>query len=107
MSLLIFFQLTKENKYLRILSGGIFQRKTKNNKESLKCLLKVEMIFNFWSFLKEKKTTITMKNKTFYGWCSTASKATGPLQGGSLLFFTSKFPEIPGTHLTELRRMKH
>ena len=32
-------------------------------------------------------------------------KATEPLWGGSLLF-TSKFPEISGTHLINLRRMK-
>ena len=30
--------------------------------------------------------------------------ATKPLQGGSLLF-TTKFPEIPGTHLIDLGRM--
>ena len=28
-----------------------------------------------------------------------------PLWGGSLLF-TTNFPEIPGTHFTDLRRMK-
>ena len=32
-------------------------------------------------------------------------KATEPLRGGSLLF-TTKFPEIPGTHFINLRRMK-
>ena len=32
-------------------------------------------------------------------------KATEPLQGGSL-FFTTKFPDIPGTHLIDLGRMK-
>ena len=32
----------------------------------------------------------------FYGWGSIASKLE-PLLGGSLLF-TTKFPEIPGTH---------
>ena len=32
-------------------------------------------------------------------------KATEPLRGGSLLF-TPKFPEIPGTHLINLGRMK-
>ena len=32
-------------------------------------------------------------------------KATEQLGGGSLLF-TNKFPEIPGTHLIKLRRMK-
>ena len=32
----------------------------------------------------------------FYGWGSTAKRATS-IQGGSLLF-TTKFPEIHGTH---------
>ena len=32
-------------------------------------------------------------------------KASEPLQGDSLLF-TTKFPEIPGTHLSDLGRMK-
>ena len=33
----------------------------------------------------------------FYGWGPTASRLE-PLRGASL-FFTTKFPEIPGTHL--------
>ena len=36
----------------------------------------------------------------FYGWGSTASRLE-PLRGGSLLF-TTKFPEIPGTHFINL-----
>ena len=40
----------------------------------------------------------------FYGWGSTASRLE-PLRGGSLLF-TTKFPDIPGTHFIDLRRMK-
>ena len=40
----------------------------------------------------------------FYGWGSTASRLE-PLQGGSLLF-TTKSPEIPGTHVINLERMK-
>ena len=40
----------------------------------------------------------------FYGWGSTASRLV-PLGGGSLLFAT-KFPEISGTHFTDLGRMK-
>ena len=40
----------------------------------------------------------------FYGWGSTASRLE-PLQGGSLLF-TTKFPDIPGAHFTDLGRMK-
>ena len=43
----------------------------------------------------------------FYGWDSCLKvKATKPLQGGSLLF-TTKIPEIPGTHLINLGRMKN
>ena len=40
----------------------------------------------------------------FYGWGSIASRLE-PLWGGSLLF-TTKFPNIPGTHFTNLGRMK-
>ena len=40
----------------------------------------------------------------FYGWGSTASRLE-PLRGGSLLF-TTKFPEILGTHFINLGRMK-
>ena len=40
----------------------------------------------------------------FYEWGSTAS-GLEPLRGGSLLIIT-KFPEISGTHSTDLRRMK-
>ena len=39
----------------------------------------------------------------FYGWGSTASRLE-PLRGGSLLF-TTKFPDIPGTHFIDLGRM--
>ena len=38
----------------------------------------------------------------FYGWGSTASRRQ-PLRGG---LFTTKFPEIPGTHFIDFRRMK-
>ena len=40
----------------------------------------------------------------FYGWGSTVSRLE-PLPEGSLLF-TTKFPEISGTHFTDLGRMK-
>ena len=40
----------------------------------------------------------------FYGQGSTASMLE-PLRGGSLLF-TTKSPEIPGTHFIDLGRMK-
>ena len=45
-----------------------------------------------------------LANKKKNGWGSTASRPE-PLQGGSLLF-TTKFPEIPGTHIIDLGRMK-
>ena len=40
----------------------------------------------------------------FYGWGSIASRLV-PLRGGSLLF-TTKFPDISGTHFIDLGRMK-
>ena len=40
----------------------------------------------------------------FYGWGSTASWSE-PLRGGSLLF-TTKLPEIAGTHFIDLGTMK-
>ena len=40
----------------------------------------------------------------FYGWGSTALRLE-PLRGGSLLF-TTKFPEIRGTHFINFGRMK-
>ena len=40
----------------------------------------------------------------FYGWGWTTPRL-GPVWGGNLIF-TTKFPEIPGTHFIELRRMK-
>ena len=65
---------------------------------------------SFWTILttcdKLKKKKKLFKNfmAPFYGWGSTASRLE-PLQGGSLLF-TTKFPEISGTHFTDLGRMK-
>ena len=50
---------------------------------------------------KKKKKTLW---PIFFGWGSTTSNVE-PLQGGSLLF-TTKFPEIPGTHFINFRRMK-
>ena len=41
---------------------------------------------------------------SFYGWHPTASRLQ-PLRGGSLLF-NIHFPEIPGNHFIDLRRMK-
>ena len=54
----------------------------------------------------ESDKTLKKKNfmAPFYGWGSTASRLE-PLRGGSLLF-TTKFPEVPGTHFIDLGRMK-
>ena len=41
---------------------------------------------------------------SFYG-CGSATSKREPLRGGSLLF-TTKSPEIPGTHFVKLGRMK-
>ena len=51
------------------------------------------------NFKKKKKNFMTL----FYGWGSTASSLE-PLRVGSLLF-TTKFPEISGTHFIDLGRM--
>ena len=40
----------------------------------------------------------------FHGWGSTASRLE-PLRGGTFLF-TTKSPEIPGTHFIDLAWMK-
>ena len=53
--------------------------------------------------LKLKNTFKKNFMATFYGWGSTVSSLE-PLRGGSLLF-TTKFPEIPGTHFIDLGRM--
>ena len=64
-------------------------------------------ILSTWSSLKKLnvhiKKTLNFK-APFYGRGSTASRLE-PLRGGSLLF-TTKFPEIPGTHFIDLGRMK-
>ena len=41
----------------------------------------------------------------FHGWGSGASWPVESLRGDGLLFPT-KFPEIPGAHIIDLRRMK-
>ena len=41
---------------------------------------------------------------SFYGWGSTASRLV-LLRGGKLLF-TTKFPDISGTHFIDLRRIE-
>ena len=41
----------------------------------------------------------------FYGWGSTASRLQSHFEE-AVYFFTTKLPEIPGTNLIELGRMK-
>ena len=74
---------------------------------------KLKDFWNFKSFLVTKTSTCSKlffkkKKKAlwtlFYGRGSTVSRPKR-LQGGSLLF-TTKFPEIPGTHFIYLRKMK-
>ena len=61
--------------------------------------------FSGLSPLFSKKFRTPSKNfmAPFYGWGSTVSKLES-LRGSSLLF-TTKFPEIPGTHFIDLGRM--
>ena len=60
---------------------------------------------NIYFFFKKKKTfTLLNFMAPLYGWGSTAARLQ-PLRGGSLLF-TTKFPEIPGTHFIDRGRMK-
>ena len=65
-------------------------------------------IFDRWHRVLQCSLCSKKKKKNFmapfYGWGSTTSRLE-PLRGGSLLF-TTKFPEIPGTHFINLRRMK-
>ena len=60
-------------------------------------------------FVKRKNRRLVLKKTLnfmapFYRWGSTASRLE-PLRGGSLLF-TTKSPEISGTHFIDLGRMK-
>ena len=55
----------------------------------------------FMGQMSAKKTNFMVP---FYGWGSTALRLE-PLRRGSLLF-TTKSPEIPGTHFIDLGRMK-
>ena len=58
-------------------------------------------------FQEVSSTTINPLSANPTKWSNTFkhSKATEPLRGGSLLI-TTNFPEIPGTHLIDLRRIK-
>ena len=75
--------------------GSYIQQMSNAMTANVKCIVT-------WRYVGKKRKNILMAS--FYGWGSTASRLTS-LQGGSLLF-TTKFPQIPGTHFINLRRMK-
>ena len=66
------------------------------------------MFYGSLSYVTALSVSFAVLKKNFmapvYGWGSTASRLE-PLRGGSLLF-TTKSPEISGTHFTDLGRMK-
>ena len=68
----------------------------------------IDILVGLFCLCIYKLVAMSLKKKIygffFYGWDSTASRLK-PLQGGSLLF-TTKFPEIPGTHFIDLGWMK-
>ena len=86
--------------FLRLSYEFSVKRKRIMNHLQISLLMLIE--FKRINFKKKKKKTNFMA--PFYGWGSTASRLE-PLRGGSLLF-TTKFPEIPGTHFIDLGRMK-
>ena len=77
---------------------------SEQGKQKLEAVLAFLNIFQL--LILQHKIALTKKNfmVPFYGWGSTVSRLE-PLRGGSLLF-TTKFPEIPGTHFIDLERMK-
>ena len=94
-------EYTKVNVKLTNLQLSKLKKAVKNNDSttlriSIKNLNKEDLPHEF---LKKKNFMAP-----FYGWGSTASRLE-PLRGGSLLF-TTKFPEVPGTHFIDLGRMK-
>ena len=66
----------------------------------------IMLCHSYASIPRKTACDYTFKNfmAPFYGWGSTASRLV-PLRGGSLLF-TTKFPDIPGTHFIDLGKMK-
>ena len=69
--------------------------------QNAKCYMKMDLFFFQYLCVQKKKKNFMA---SFYGWGSTASRLE-PLRGGSLLF-TTKSPEVPGTHFIDLGRMK-
>ena len=78
--------------------GGKSAEMAQNKKFGRSCSISQDQSI-IWFFTFKKNLMAP-----FYGWGSTASRLE-PLQGDSLLF-TTKFPEISGTHFIDLGRMK-
>ena len=71
-----------------------------NGWEEVLEILNTNDIMQYWAIdLIAKKNFIV----PFYGWVSTASRLQSNYEDA---IFTTKFPEIPGTHLINLGRMK-
>ena len=70
-------------------------------------MFSLRVLLSFCLFLVNFSLVLLIKS--VYILVTTSSKIIGlskkPLRGGTLLF-TTKFPEIPGTHFIELGRMK-
>ena len=93
--------------------GFCFPKKNKKNKKQVQNYCPISLlpvlskIFErllydcMFTFKKKKKNNFMAP---FCGWGSTTSRLE-PFPGGSLLF-TTKFPEISGTHFINLRRIK-
>ena len=74
---------------------------------SLKCISLKSQECKVREVVNNKYMSFPYKTKVnrCIGSCNNISNPLEPLRGGSLLF-TTKFPEIPGTHFTDLGRMK-
>ena len=92
--------LTSEH-YSNFCCLNCFHCSPTKNLNLIKKFVQRKIFVIFWCLLKPLKRHNFMV--PFYGWGSTASRLE-PLRGGSLLF-TTKFPEIPGTHFIDLERM--
>ena len=75
----------------------------------LKCMFNCACVFLMHWLLHDLEINLKIHKKKLYGpflWMGfNCRKATEPLQRDSLLF-NNKPPKIPGTHLSDLRRMK-
>ena len=91
----------------QVVDGQLVGKQIKREHLTVNCVTVYQLlqtrIMTMYSWYVKKKLKNFMA-PFFYGWGSTASRLE-PLRGGSLLF-TTKFPEVPGTHSIDLGRMK-